>query len=219
MKKAPAKSRLDVILKLYGEMTGFAQKTVQSAISMGEQLVAQKKSCSHGDWMTWARGLPFKLRTAEKYMKLWKNRDDPKIANGANLNLSAAYELLAPRGFDLAAAFEAVHDPERTELPALPRKPNDTDSFAKSLAEKVKEGPIETLGDPGKERVKEHGGIITLRQTISSAMGLFVHDPARAAEHVAPEERHSLGLQIERAIEQLRRFQPPFLPPGPRILR
>ena len=65
---------------------------------IGELLVEQKKERRHGNFTQWVTdNLPFKIRTAQNYMKVFSNKD--KIENENISLLSDAYNVLKlPRG-------------------------------------------------------------------------------------------------------------------------
>lgn len=82
------------IRNLHLALAGFVQKSVDTAIRIGELLTAQKCAVGHGGWQRWiSENLPFSERTARNYMRLYEQRDRVKTANVADL--SVAYNLLA----------------------------------------------------------------------------------------------------------------------------
>jgi hypothetical protein len=66
-----------------------------SGYEAGQLLTEAKTGMDHGDFLPWIRdNLPFKERTAQNYMHLWRNR---AILEGASIEtLSGAYKTLTP---------------------------------------------------------------------------------------------------------------------------
>jgi len=140
---APVKSRLTKIKRLYGQVAGYVQKTVQAVVVIGEELDAQKKSSGHGAWMEWAKELPFSISTAENYMRLWRNREAPQIHNVTNLG--EAYRLLAKATEEPRTTKPEVREtpPETAEFVELKPNPRVLD-LGKGIAQMVEAGPVET---------------------------------------------------------------------------
>ena len=100
---APAKSQriiscaLKEIRDLNVEIMTAARTSVKKAIRIGELLIKVKSELPHGDFIPWVKENlkhSFSLTTAERWMRLFEKRNDPKIVNLTNL--SDTYRLLAP---------------------------------------------------------------------------------------------------------------------------
>jgi Protein of unknown function (DUF3102) len=79
---------------LHETMTGFAQKTVQYAIRLGEILCGVKDSLEHGQWLPWVQeNLAFSERTAQNYMAVFNRREDIKSESVADLG--SAYKIIS----------------------------------------------------------------------------------------------------------------------------
>jgi len=84
MTKQIEKSRVQEITQLHDEIGGYLKMSLEKAIKIGELLTEQKASLKHGEWLPWIESnLPFSTRTAEVYLKCYRERE--KIAESANL--------------------------------------------------------------------------------------------------------------------------------------
>jgi hypothetical protein len=71
---------------LHTLIAGYARKSVEYAIRLGGILIRAKASVAHGEWMPWAAdNLQFDLRTAERYVAVYENREQIKIESVSNL--------------------------------------------------------------------------------------------------------------------------------------
>ena len=86
------KDRIQQITTLHTEVLEAVRHSLIKAIQIGDLLTQQKNELRHGEWTQWATDLPFDLRTAQRYMKAYANRD--RIKNDNVSCLSAAYRLL-----------------------------------------------------------------------------------------------------------------------------
>ena len=87
--------RVKEIVDLHDEIRGFFEKSVGSAIRIGQLLGEQKAELPHGQFTTWVESnMPFTPRTARNYMRLFDNREQLKSESVSDLG--EAYRLLAP---------------------------------------------------------------------------------------------------------------------------
>lgn len=94
------KSRVKKIAQLHGEITtlqeeigGAMKRSLKTAISIGELLEEQKSMLEHGAFIPWIeQNLPFDVRTGQRYMRAWKNRE--KLKNDSVSHLTGAYRML-----------------------------------------------------------------------------------------------------------------------------
>ena len=87
------KTRLDRIIKGHEKIAGAITLALDEAIKVGGDLEAQKAETAHGEWETWMeKTLPFDPRTARRYMRAYRNREQIKTASVSGL--TAAYRLL-----------------------------------------------------------------------------------------------------------------------------
>jgi hypothetical protein len=100
MKMALEKSRIDEIGKLHGEIIVNLKISLENAIRIGELLTEQKSSLKHGQFTYWiATNLPFSDRTAQNYMRVYRERDRLKTETVSDLK--SAYKFLsAPKQKD-----------------------------------------------------------------------------------------------------------------------
>jgi hypothetical protein len=72
-----------------------ALESIERAIRIGEWLVRRKAECGHGYWEPWVKQhMVFNVRTASRYMKVYRNRGQLKADTG----LTEAYDMLADTG-------------------------------------------------------------------------------------------------------------------------
>jgi hypothetical protein len=84
---------VDEISKLHSEIRQHAETMLMKAIRIGELLVEQKQKMQHGQFTKWATdNLPFCVRTAQNYMKVFRNNKQFKSENVSVL--SDAYNIL-----------------------------------------------------------------------------------------------------------------------------
>ena len=64
------------IINLHSEIKGLFIGSLERAIRIGELLFQEKKAIPHGKFLSWIeKELPFKTRTAQNYMEVYKNRE------------------------------------------------------------------------------------------------------------------------------------------------
>lgn len=82
------------IRRLHEEVRMHARFALEHAIELGALLQKQRDVTKHGDWLPWIKAnLPFDARTAENYLRVYKERDFLKSENVSNL--AEAYRTLA----------------------------------------------------------------------------------------------------------------------------
>jgi hypothetical protein len=103
------------INRLHAEILTSAQNAIQKAIRVGEILTAEKAKVKHGDWGLWIEvNLDFSQDTAERWMGLYKNRNN---SNSARVrNLTDAYKVLAQNDLPELPVLDEIE--ERTRLKA-----------------------------------------------------------------------------------------------------
>ena len=94
------KSRTEEIKDLHGKFVEVYKKTLDYGIRIGELLKQQKSDLKHGQFGPWIEeNLPFTIRTAQSYMKLYRERDWLKSETVSHL--TDAYRLLTePKPLD-----------------------------------------------------------------------------------------------------------------------
>ena len=84
---------LDEIITLHNEIDGQCRVILQKAVRIGELLTEQKAKLPHGEFTPWIEtNLPFTVRTAQNYMKVYRERDTLKSENVSLL--TEGYRLL-----------------------------------------------------------------------------------------------------------------------------
>lgn len=79
-------NRVQEITQLHNANIGALRTSVETAIRIGGLLVEQKAELVHGNWQQWvAKNLPFSIRTATNYMKIFEDRARLKTATVAGL--------------------------------------------------------------------------------------------------------------------------------------
>lgn len=87
------------ILRLHGEIVTAARQTLKLAMRAGELLAGVRAELPHGEWLPWCKAnLPFSDRTARNYIRVYEQRDLPKLENVSSL--SAVYAVLNSNGTD-----------------------------------------------------------------------------------------------------------------------
>ena len=83
------------IIKKHLEFELSLRTTISVAIDVGEILQEQKEELGHGDFTTWMEeNLPFSVRTAQNYMRLFSEKD--KLLALMPKDLTEAYLMIAP---------------------------------------------------------------------------------------------------------------------------
>jgi hypothetical protein len=85
------------VKRLHDGIIKCARTTIQSGVEIGGLLLNIKRSIPHGGFIGFVkRNFPFSADTAQRYMNLWRRRDELKrlLESGAGLN--EAYALLSP---------------------------------------------------------------------------------------------------------------------------
>jgi hypothetical protein len=95
--------------------TGAVKRGLQHAISAGDLLLEAKAQLKHGQWLPWLESCGLSERTAQRYIRLARNREaiEAKSDNVSDLSVSAALALVsAPRDFkdDVAEASISLAD-------------------------------------------------------------------------------------------------------------
>ena len=90
---------MQIVSSIMTEMHYAQSVALNSAIVIGRYLTEVKDLMKHGQWENWlADRVNFSIRTAQRFMKLYKEYGHDKIDNSnvlPNLGLSQAFELLA----------------------------------------------------------------------------------------------------------------------------
>lgn len=88
------KNRTVEIKKLHSEFIESFKKTLDCGVRIGDLLKQQKDGLKHGEFGKWiSENLPFSIRTAQNYMKLYKERD--RLKNATVSHLTEGYKLLS----------------------------------------------------------------------------------------------------------------------------
>ena len=88
------------INQLHAEICDAASTIIEKAIRIGQLLTEQKTSLKHGEWLPWLSGnVQFNERTAQRYMRVFSNRD--QLKSDTVSYLTDIYKLLeAPKKKD-----------------------------------------------------------------------------------------------------------------------
>lgn len=89
---APLETVTATISKLHTKQQEHAQKAWENAMEIGRLLSETRPTLKHGEWLNWTDQLPFSDRTARNYIRVYENRDNPKLETVSNLK--EAYQLL-----------------------------------------------------------------------------------------------------------------------------
>jgi hypothetical protein len=88
------KTRTQRIVTLHNEIVGYLKTSLEKAIEIGGLLTEHKETLAHGEFTPWINtNLPFTDRTAQNYMRLYRERDRLKTESVSDLK--SAYKLLA----------------------------------------------------------------------------------------------------------------------------
>lgn len=74
------------------------QKTIQHAINVGLMLIDAKAACRHGEFQAWLATTGVPARSAQRYMRVARNRDNPKCVSVSHL--TEALDALVERDVD-----------------------------------------------------------------------------------------------------------------------
>lgn len=87
-------SRVDRIVELHGQIEAALKTTLTQAIEVGRLLAEQKAELAHGQWGNWvAENLPFTVRTASRYMAIYRHREEVLKSDSVS-DLAGAYKML-----------------------------------------------------------------------------------------------------------------------------
>jgi hypothetical protein len=90
---AVEEGRIGEIRRLHNEILDSLKMSLEKAIRIGELLTEQKGTLKHGEFGIWVKeNLPFTNRTAENYMRAYRESD--RLKNETVSDLSSAYRLL-----------------------------------------------------------------------------------------------------------------------------
>lgn len=129
-------SKVREIRKLYGEMQSLFLAALEKAIRMGEILSEIKEELPYGEFTTWveASGMPFKVRTAQLYMRLYERQEELRTAgienvreaqkflsSGGNIDSEEAQRvaLLEPQVASNDAGSESINTVNNDEVSAI----------------------------------------------------------------------------------------------------
>jgi len=90
---APLETVTATITTLHTKQQEHVQKAWENALEIGRLLSETRPTLKHGEWLNWTEQLPFCDRTARNYIRVYENRDNPKLETVSNLK--EAYRLLA----------------------------------------------------------------------------------------------------------------------------
>lgn len=91
----PHTNAISEITSLHDQIVAAARTSLDSAIRIGELPAGIKKTLRHGDWGTWVKqNLPFTIRTATNYLRVFSGRD--RLKSETVSDLTAAYRVLSP---------------------------------------------------------------------------------------------------------------------------
>ncbi|QOI45231.1 DUF3102 domain-containing protein (plasmid) [Leptospira interrogans serovar Canicola] len=112
------------------------KNAIRNAIKIGELLIEKKSMLGHGKFIPWiATNLPFSERTAQRYIKLFENRD---LLNTTPVS-------------DLKSAYKLLSSTDHEEKEINPKEISKVD--AKKLYKKFKAG--EKIGSKDRGLIKE----------------------------------------------------------------
>jgi hypothetical protein len=137
LEKTDTHKSLDTLAEQINEehraCVGTFRKAFEHGIRCGELLTEAKSRCEHGEWYPWLGknfdGVP---RTAQKYMRLYENRDEVRAyaTQNSHLTISAALEeLSSPKGEVIEFRPEQVedlHPLERVRAEIANHQPDET---------------------------------------------------------------------------------------------
>lgn len=177
----------------------FAQKVLlTAAYSIGKMLTESKEFIKHGEWENWVRErLPFKLRAAQNYMKVYNEY------KGNDIDNSSAYSSL---GYSQALALLAVPSDEREEFA---KEVNAKDLTIKELEETIKamqsrqsskDKELEELKTANKKLEGEHKALTNDFDKLTERIGRLQQEKKEAEDKQDAElaERLEASIQEER---------------------
>src|SRR5260221_8047935 len=89
------------ITRLHGDITALGRTSLKKALQLGELLTGVKESLPHREWLPWIKNNLQQIaeRTAQNYMRIWKNRERIKSASkcGFAINYTDALAMVCER--------------------------------------------------------------------------------------------------------------------------
>jgi hypothetical protein len=174
---------------LHEEIALGLRTTLAKAIRIGELLVEQKEKCDHGNWLPWIEAnLNFDPRTAQRYMRVFENRD--RLKNDSVSYLSDAYQLLADERPDPESV--VIKPPpipiKVSHLPTEPAKPIHINVTVEDQDETAARHEIKNL-DWHKRSIYDSlkSSICSLENAVSSLDTMQYHNE-QAGEEIDSDE-------------------------------
>lgn len=107
--------------------------TLHLAIEVGEMLTEQKENFEHGEFTPWLQeNLPFSIRTAQKYMSIYSNKD--KFERLGADGLSEAYLMISPEKEEIQDVHIHKNPVHENEDSMVNVTPIDTDAHGQASA-------------------------------------------------------------------------------------
>jgi hypothetical protein len=90
----------------HAAVLGSIKTSLTHAFACGDILLEAKTQVKHGQWLPWLETCGISERTAQRYMRLARNREaiQAKSDNVSDLSVSGALTLLSPPGDDVSAS-------------------------------------------------------------------------------------------------------------------
>jgi hypothetical protein len=173
----------DEINRLHTEICGFAQKTVEHALRIGELLTNKKAELDHVKWLPWLNeNILFSPDTAERYRLIFERRDELKIHEVKTLN--DAYRLIRNSN-----KFEKNLDKPKTE------KLSDEKAFEAKEKEQEREHLVSSLSN-----VLAFSATDSMPQQVKSLQVRF----SNYAENFSAEDKMRFFDLLDDAVDELR---------------
>ena len=154
---------VDEICRLHREIFQQAETMLQNIMQIGGLLVQRKQKLPHGQFTKWVEeNLPFTTRTAQNYMKVFRNKEQLKNENVSVL--SDAYNILKlPRGplketgdesekrYFITISVDEEHKELFKDVLDIAKQQLNTDSNSAAIMYIMYDWGISAIPDPNKE--------------------------------------------------------------------
>lgn len=170
----------------------FAQKVLfTAAYNIGKKLVESKEVIRHGEWENWVEArLPFKLRAAENYMKIYKEY------KGNEIDDSSVYPSL---GYSQALALIAVPSDEREEFA---KQVN-----AKDLTIEELKATIKSMQAEQNSKDKELAQLQNTHEKLSEEYDALTKDFNKLTEHIDQLQEEKKNAEEKQDEELAKRLE------------
>jgi hypothetical protein len=143
-----------------------AKASLASAMLAGDRLIEAKAMLGHGEWLPWlAANVPFSERTASRYMRLARHRDQLETCHVADLAIRGASDALAEARPDFRELVDDI-EADLNDIHAAERLAEDADAKLGKLGAALLLGEVlEAVGETWEAILRRLGTALRLAAT------------------------------------------------------